>query len=112
MTDTAAAAIGHSRIRHAHRPWRLSRWLECGGRAVVWSLHTAACEHCLDCDGIGGWWTSSPYSDDPDMEPCPRCAAPLAEIRIPARLDRMIPHSPTRGADLWAGGRIDDEPPF
>ncbi|MFI5721076.1 hypothetical protein [Nocardia sp. NPDC051750] len=112
MTDTTAAAVRTGRIRHAHRPWHLSRWLECGGRAVVWSLDTALCEHCPDCAGAGGWWTSSPYSDEPEMEQCPRCATPLIEIRIPARLDRMIPRSPTRDADPWAGGHIDDEPPF
>ncbi|WP_043736146.1 hypothetical protein [Nocardia asiatica] len=96
-------------LRHAHRPWRVSRWLRPWPRAaVVWSLYTAACPHCPECHGEGGWWTVCTDSGDPEPWQCPRCALPLAQITIPAWLDRALPHSPARRSPAFA----DHQPPF
>jgi hypothetical protein len=95
-------------IRHAHRPWRVSRWVECGGGWVVWSLYTAACPHCPECHGEGGRWTGGPHGDEPDFDQCSQCGPPLLEIPVPAWLDRAIPGSPAR----YRATYLDDEPPF
>ncbi|WP_280431380.1 hypothetical protein [Nocardia brasiliensis] len=93
---------------HAHRPWRVSRWVECGGGWVAWELHTAPCPHCPDCDGAGGWWTGGgPYGEDPEEQLCYRCAEPLLALQLPTWLDRAIPGSPTRFRYS-----DNDEPPF
>ncbi|WP_107661310.1 hypothetical protein [Nocardia suismassiliense] len=101
---------GYARmIRHAHRPWRLSRYSDRDGREVVWEVHTAVCPHCPECGGAGGRWTGTgPYGDEPEMTECTHCSSPLVEIRIPAWLDRTIPHSPVRTRTRHP----DTEPPF
>lgn len=80
---------------------------------MVWSLYPAPCPECPDCGGAGVWWTGGGlYGDDPDIEECSRCMEPLAEIRIPARFDRLLPsHSPALVPWDPAAAR-DDDPPF
>src|SRR5690606_37005635 len=103
-------------IRHAHLPWRIFRQQDHTGRWVAWQLHTRSCPHCPcpECGGAVGWWADGdPFGDDPDYyPPCVRCMEPLAVIRIPARLDRLLPRSPARLIPWTGGPAQDDDPPF
>jgi ribosomal protein L34E len=91
------------KLRHS----RIVRLRSEDGRMVVFTLDSAAdYPHCPDCGGVGGW------GEFPDMQRCPRCVAPLAEIRIPHRLYRRIPGAPVVFVP-WQGENLkDDDPPF
>ncbi|WP_157227524.1 hypothetical protein [Nocardia asiatica] len=99
-------------MRHAHRPWRLSRYLEQTNptERVIVALRSARCPHCPQCGGDGGWWTASgPHGDDdPDWWECDKCRRPLATVRYPGWLDRALPRSLLRRADRC----VDTGPPF
>lgn len=70
--------------RHAHLPWRISRWTECGGRAMWWELHSGSCPHCPACGGKGYIVRGSgPHGDDPEFDGCDCCGAPLLCVRLP-----------------------------
>lgn len=111
-TTARIATIIHralSGAAHPHRPWQLSRWtLDHGRDGVMWELLTAPCPQCPDCRGTGGCWIGGgPFGDDPEYDMCARCAAPLVSVRVPTRLDRLLPGSPARPATALA-----DEAPF
>lgn len=91
------------KLRHS----RIVRQRSDDGDTVVITLDAAAdYPDCPDCGGAGGW------GEYPDLQRCPRCVAPLAEIRIPDRIYRQIPGAPVALVPWQPHHRKDDDPPF